>query len=73
MARATLTKNTMVLRYQTGVDTEGNPKYTTQKFSRIKIQATDSGILEVGESLNRLIDSENKEVLKEENYILGNE
>lgn len=73
MARATLTKNTMVLRYQTGVDTDGNPKYTTQKFSRVKLQATDSAVLSVGEAFNNLIDSDNKDVFKEESYVLGHE
>ena len=73
MAKAILTKNTLVLKYQNGVDDKGDPKYTTQKFSRIKLQATDDSILEVGQALGGLLASDNKEVLKEENYILEQE
>ena len=73
MAKAILTKNTLVLKYQNGVDDKGDPKYTTQKFSRIKLQATDDSILAVGEALGGLLASENREVLKEENYVLGQE
>ena len=73
MARAILTKNTLVLKYQNGVDDKGDPKYTTQKYSRIKLQATDDSILAVGQALGGLLASDNKEVLKEENYVLGEE
>ena len=73
MAKAILTKNTLVLKYQSGVDDKGDPKYTTQKFSRIKLQATDDSILAVGQALGGLLASDNKEVLKEENYVLGEE
>ena len=73
MAKAILTKNTLVLKYQNGVDDKGDPKYSTQKFSRIKLQATDESILAVGEALGNLLSSDNKEVQKEEYYVLGQE
>ena len=60
MAKAILTKNTLVLKYQNGVDDKGYPKYTTQKFSRIKLQATDDAILAVGEVLGELLASNNR-------------
>ena len=59
MAKAILTKNTLVLKYQNGVDDKGDPKYTTQKFSRIKLQATDDSILAVGQALGGLLASDN--------------
>ena len=65
-AKTTLTKNTLVLRYENGVDDKGNPKFTTQKFSRIKLTASDDSILQVGEALNSLIASDNTSVSKEE-------
>ena len=65
-AKTTLTKNTLVLRYESGVDDKGNPKFTTQKFSRIKLTASDDAILQVGEALNNLIATENSSVSKEE-------
>ena len=38
MAKAILTKKSLVLKYQKGVDDNGNPKFSTQKFSKIRVE-----------------------------------
>lgn len=68
---ATLEKNVVILKYQNGVDDKGDPKFTTQRFSKIKDDATDDSVLSVGNAINTVIDSSLKEVFKEETYILS--
>ena len=41
MAKAILTKKSLVLKYQKGVYDSGSPKFSTQKFSKIKVDAED--------------------------------
>lgn len=70
-AKATLYKNTLVLKYRTGIDENDNPKYSTQRFSRISLNATDDAIHTVGSLMLTMIASNNKELLKEEFYTLS--
>lgn len=69
-ANSVITKNSLVLKYQNGVDDKGNPKFTTQKFSRIKLQATDEAMKNVGTALGALLFSDNTQVLKEQDFII---
>ena len=68
---AALEKNVVILKYQKGVDDKGDPKFATQRFSKIKDDATDDSVLSVGNAINTVIASEEKEVFKEETYILS--
>lgn len=70
MPEATIYKNTLTLKYQTGIDENENPKYTYQRFSRIKTDASHYDIYVVGSLFNGIIASNNKEVLIEEFYTL---
>ncbi|MDK0654186.1 DUF1659 domain-containing protein [Clostridium perfringens] len=47
MAKAILTKKSLVLKYQKGVYDSGSPKFSTQKFSKIKVDAEDEKLYEV--------------------------
>lgn len=69
-ANSVITKNSLVLKYQNGVDDKGNPKFTTQKFSRIKLQGTDEAMKNVGTALGALLFSDNTQVLKEQDFII---
>ena len=51
MAKAILTKKSLVLKYQKGVYDSGSPKFSTQKFSKIKVDAEDEKLYEVGKAL----------------------
>lgn len=68
---ASLEKNAVILKYQTGVDDKGNPVYSTQRFSKIKDDAGDHLVLEVGTAINEIINSQDKEIFKEETYVLS--
>ncbi|MGG5460145.1 DUF1659 domain-containing protein [Clostridium sp. B9] len=68
MAKAILTKKSLVLKYQKGVDDNGNPKFSTQKFSKIRVDAEDSKLYEVGKALADLILSDVAQVLKEDDF-----
>lgn len=47
MAKAILTKKSLVLKYQKGESDSGSPKFSTQKFSNIKVDAEDEKLYEV--------------------------
>lgn len=68
MAKAILTKKSLVLKYQKGVDNNGDPKFSTQKFSKIRVDADDSKLYEVGQALIDLLASEFNSVLKEDDF-----
>ncbi|MGL4572691.1 MAG: DUF1659 domain-containing protein [Clostridium sp.] len=68
MAKAILTKKSLVLKYQKGVDNNGDPKFSTQKFSKIRVGAEDSKLYEVGQALTALLASEVNFVLKEDDF-----
>ncbi|XZH38903.1 DUF1659 domain-containing protein [Clostridium perfringens] len=69
MAKAILTKKSLVLKYQKGVDDSGSPKFSTQKFSKIKVDAEDEKKLyEVGKALADLLSSRVNSVLKEDDF-----
>ena len=65
MAKAILTKKSLVLKYQKGVD---DPKFSTQKFSKIKVDAEDAKLYEVGKALADLLSSRVNSVLKEDDF-----
>jgi hypothetical protein len=71
MATSTLTKNSMVIKYQIGVDTQGNPKYSTQKFSKVKESLTDDNFYAVGSELIKLLDSPSALVQKEQSFVIA--
>ena len=66
MAKAILTKKSLVLKYQKGVDDSGSPKFSTQKFSKIKVDAEDEKLYEVGKA--DLLSSRVNSVLKEDDF-----
>lgn len=68
MAKAILTKKSLVLKYQKGVDNNGDPKFSTQKFSKIRVDAEDTKLYEVGQALAALLASEFNSVLKEDDF-----
>jgi hypothetical protein len=71
MATSTLIKNAMVIKYQVGVDEKGQPKYSTQKFSRVKDSITDDNFQAVGSELIKLLDSQNCLIQKEQSFIIA--
>ncbi|MGL5245656.1 MAG: DUF1659 domain-containing protein [Sarcina sp.] len=70
MAKSTITKSTLGLKYQVGTDDNGNPKFATQKYSKIKVGASDDAILAVGKALSSLLFTEGALILKEQDFIV---
>ena len=71
MATSTLIKNAMVIKYQVGVDEKGQPKYSTQRFSKVKDSITDDTFQAVGSTLINLLDSPSSQVQKEQSFIIA--
>ena len=65
-AEATPIKVSMVIKYQTGVDGKGKPKYSTQKFSKVNFKLSNDDFKSIGQELVKLLDSQSTEVHKEE-------
>lgn len=68
MAKAILTKKSLVLKYQKGESDSGSPKFSTQKFSNIKVDAEDQKLYEVGQALGELLSSQVSSILKEDDF-----
>ncbi|WP_300260839.1 DUF1659 domain-containing protein [Clostridium sp.] len=68
MSKAILTKKSLVLKYQKGVDDSGSPNFLTQKFSKVKIDAEDTKLYEVGKALSELLESKVNSILKEDDF-----
>ena len=64
MAKAILTKKSLVLKYQKGESDSGSPKFSTQKFSNIKVDAEDEKLYEVGQALGGSVSSQVSSVSK---------
>lgn len=68
---STLTKNSLVLRYSNGVDKNGKEKFKTQKFSKVKLGATDDQVRELGRVLGQLLVVDDCHAFQEKYFILG--
>lgn len=69
MELTTLTKLSLVLKYEVYNPTEDKNVLTSQKFSNLKTNASDEALKNVGDALSVLINSGGISVRKEENYI----
>lgn len=69
MEITTLTKKSLVLKYEVYNAEEDKNLPTSQKFSNIKTTASDEVLKNVGEKLAVLINSTGVFIRKEENYI----
>lgn len=48
-------KNTLIIEYVNGVDDDGNEVITRQRFSKIKLDATDDAIYAVAQAINPVL------------------
>lgn len=68
MARAVLTKKSLILKYQNGEDDLGSPKFSTQRFSNVKVDAEDEKLYEVGQALGSLLVTKVNSIEKEDKF-----
>ncbi|MGL4656594.1 MAG: DUF1659 domain-containing protein [Sarcina sp.] len=66
MTNQNIIKSSLVLQYQFGEDSHGNPALKKQKFTSIKAEASDANIKLVGDALSLLVDTSSIAVFKEE-------
>lgn len=66
MTNQNIIKSSLVLQYQFGVDSHGNPALKRQKFTSIKAESADDKIKSVGDAIAVLIDTSSITVFKEE-------
>ena len=66
MTSQNIVKSSLILQYQFGEDSHGNPTLKKQRFTSIKTEASDENIKSVGDVLATLIDTSSITVFKEE-------
>ena len=66
MTSQNIVKSSLILQYQFGEDSHGNPTLKKQRFTPIKTEASDENIKSVGDALATLIDTSSITVFKEE-------
>lgn len=66
--KGNLNKEKLSIKVSKGVDDSGRPKFSTQKFSKIKVDAEDEKLYEVGKALADLLSSRVNSVLKEDDF-----
>jgi len=71
MANAMLTENTLVLRYQIGVNDEGKDVFKQQNFKRVSSLATEEELLDLADLVEGVIDFTVSEIKKEQTFILA--
>ena len=71
MAKAMLTGNTLVLRYQIGVNDEGKDVFKQQNFKRVSSLATEEELLDLADLVEGVIDFTVSEIKKEQTFILA--
>lgn len=71
MAKAMLTENTLVLRYQIGVNDEGKGVFKQQNLKRISSLATEEELLNLADLVEEVIDFTVSEIKKEQTFVLA--
>ena len=71
MANAMLTENTLVLRYQIGVNDEGKDVFKQQNFKRVSSLATEEELLDLADLVGGVIDFSVSQVKKEQTFVLA--
>ncbi|MGL4452114.1 MAG: DUF1659 domain-containing protein [Sarcina sp.] len=66
MTNQNIVKSSLVLQYQFGEDSHGNPTLKKQKFTSIKAESADEKIKAVGDALAILVDTSSITIFKEE-------
>lgn len=66
MTNQNIVKSSLVLQYQFGVDSHGNPTLKKQRFTSIKAESPDAQIKLVGNALSVLVDTSSITIFKEE-------
>ncbi|MGL5634233.1 MAG: DUF1659 domain-containing protein [Sarcina sp.] len=66
MAIQNIVKSSLVLKYQFGMDSHGNPKITAQKFSSVKPDSDAATYLLVGNALAGLVSTTSISVNRED-------
>ncbi|WCM70092.1 DUF1659 domain-containing protein [Clostridium perfringens] len=66
--KGNLNKEKLSIKVSKGGDDSGSPKFSTQKFSKIKVDAEDEKLYEVGKALADLLSSRVNSVLKEDDF-----
>lgn len=66
MAVSTKVQSTMIIKFKTGTDANGEDILKSQRFSKIKVDAEDESILAVGTELGGLLKYSLAEVVRED-------
>lgn len=65
-ATATKLSSTLVLKYIDGVDAEGKDIIKTQRFSKVKVTATEQDLLDMALEVEKLLGKNLNEVIRED-------
>jgi hypothetical protein len=71
-AQSTKLQTSLVIKYQDGVDEDGKDVVKSQKFSKVKVMATDDEIYNTSMEIGKLIGKTLDEIIKiDQNNITG--
>lgn len=63
---STKVQSTMIIKFKTGTDAKGEDIIKSKRFSKVKVDASDENILEVGTQLGGLLKHPLADVIRED-------
>lgn len=70
MAESVLTSQSLVVKYQSGIDKEGKEVYKRQTYANISSSATDDNLCAVGNAIGAVLNTQIYSVMKENKFEL---
>lgn len=68
----TKVQSILAIKYKVGMDAKGNDQFKTQRFSKVKVNAPDEKLFEIGTALGTLLKYPVNEVLREDDQLIVN-
>ncbi|SKA78820.1 Protein of unknown function [Clostridium sp. USBA 49] len=66
MAVSTKVQSSMIIKFKTGVDANGEDVFKSTRFSKIKVDSADENILFIGTEIGKLLKYPLSEVIRED-------
>lgn len=71
MATSSLVENSLVVRYQVGVDTKGNEVFKQQNLKNINHEVADDELVALSDGIEKLMDHTVSTIKKNQTYIIS--
>lgn len=71
MASSSLVENSLVVRYQVGVDAKGNEVFKQQNLKKINPGVEDGDLVELSDAIEKLMDHTVSTIKKNQTYMIS--